>query len=81
MGGSRGAALGYLSRKEGDLKSARQHYEEALRMKQAVYSDKPRPAVAATLHGLGIVRVEEGDLRGGRQYQEEAERRSKEARV
>ena len=64
--------LGVVSVEAGDLKGAKQHLEESLRMKRSLHGDKDHPGIAATLHELGIVSRQAGDLKGAKQQLEES---------
>ena len=64
--------LGTLSRKAGDLKQAKQYYDESLQMKHSLHADRDHPDIAATLHTLGTVSREAGDLKQAKQHYDES---------
>ena len=45
--------LGALYEEEGNLKAARQYYEESLHMNRSIHGDRPHQEIAATLHQHG----------------------------
>jgi tetratricopeptide (TPR) repeat protein len=56
---------------EGDYPTARQYFQEALAIEEAVLGRRHRET-ADTLHGLGSVAYAEGDYPTARQYLQEA---------
>ena len=64
--------LGAVSRKAGDLKQAKQHYDESLRMKRSLHGDRDHPDIAAMLHSLGFVSGQAGDLKQAKQHYDES---------
>ena len=56
-------ALGKLSQKIGDLKKAKQYFDDSLRMKSSLHGDRHHPNCAATLHALGILSQQAGHLK------------------
>ena len=61
-----------MSRKAGDLKQAKQHYDESLRMARSLHGDRDHPDIAATLHQRGIVSHQAGDLKQAKQHYDES---------
>eukprot|EP00435_Cladocopium_sp_Y103_P023498 s2029_g5.t1 len=64
-------ALGKCSQKAGDLKKAKQHFDESLRMKRSLHGDRHHPNCAATLHALGILSQQAGHLKKAKWYFDE----------
>ena len=65
-------ALGNLSQQAGDLKQAKQYFDESLRMKRSLHADRDHPGIAATLHELGTLNEQAGDLKQAKQYLDES---------
>ena len=65
-------ALGQVSLQAGDLKQAKQHLDESLRMERSLHGDKDHPDIAAILDALGQVSVQAGDLKQAKQHLDES---------
>ena len=65
-------ALGNLSRQAGDLKQAKQYFDESLRMERSLHGDRDHPDIASTLHALGNLSQQAGDLTQAKQYFDES---------
>ena len=61
-----------MSLQAGDLKQAKQHLDESLRMKRSLHGDRDHPDIAAILHALGQVSLQAGDLKQAKQHLDES---------
>ena len=61
-----------MSQQAGDLKQAKQHLDDSLRMNRSLHGNRNHPGVAVTLHALGQVSQQAGDLKQAKLHLDES---------